>query len=663
MRNIYKIIGFAFILLCAACSHDEMIEPELTNNGVSFNLHDFQLDPTSRTIVEITDKAAVFTWAANDTIGIFPDTDASQARFLMISGAGTKSATFDGGGWALKANSKYASYYPYIPDVNLDKNKIPVSYLGMAQKKSGNTEHLGGYDFMAACANVPIDGNVSFEFKHLGCLLQMKLTLPKAGSYNKITLKAAENLFVAKGYYDLMADPIHIVPETLVDTYSIALQDVKTQQDNQEVEVYFMMAPSNLSGKSVTLMASGENGILAEADVVLKNFVAGTAYSFSVALNDKNVEPTPPDDELDGVVKVEKAGTLENLLGESKFQLSELVVKGQLNSDDIALIRRMAGGSRDTTDVDFGVMKSLDLSEVTLVAGGSYYLDDGKTKYRIKSSDAIDACMFNGCSELVSLILPANVVSIGEAAISGCWNLQYIEIPDGVTSFGIAAFNGCKSLENIQMPSMLTSMGSDVFHSCVNLQSIVIPQGVTAIQANSFGHCLNLKEVSLPVGLQSIGSAAFAACDKLERIVIPNTVTEIGQRAFGSCATLADVTLSSGLQSLGSYIFENCTALTSIVIPEGVEVVASRAFSGCVNLIHYQLPSTLVELESKAFYTVTFKSPIVVECAAAEPPIVGEDVWKKGDHVAKSKLYVKDTLVQSYQASNWSEYFGEILAK
>lgn len=656
-------MNIAFAFFFASCSNELEIGIDLQNKGSRFIISEFNFEQSARTAVEITDKAAVFTWAADDTIGIFPDTDASQARFTMIDGAGTKSAIFDGGGWALKVNSKYASYYPYIPDVNLDKNKIPVDYTGMVQNKSGNTDHLGSYDFMAACANVPIDGDVDFEFKHLGCLLQLKLTLPKASSYNKITFNAAEKIFVEEGYYDLMADHIEIVPETLADTFSIALQDVITQNDNEEIEVYFMMPPSNLSGKEVKLLVSGDNGILAEGDVILKDFVAGTAYSFTATLNNKNAGPTHPDEDLDGVVVVQKSGTLENLLGESKFQLSDLVVKGQLNSDDIALIRRMAGGFRDTTDVDFGILKNLDLSRVTLVAGGSYYLDDGKTKYRIKSSDAIDACMFNGCAELVSLILPNNVVRIEEAAISSCTNLQHVEIPYGVTSFGVAAFNSCKSLESIQMPSMLTSMGSDVFHSCVNLRSIVIPQGVTSIQANSFGHCLNLNEVSLPNGLLSIGSAAFAACDKLERIVIPNTVTEIGQRAFGSCATLAEVTLSSGQSILESYTFENCTALTSIVIPEGVEVIASRAFSGCVNLTRYQLPSTLVELESRAFYTATFKSPIVVECAAAKPPIIGENVWKTGDHVAASKLYVKDASVEDYRSSSWNEFFGEILAK
>jgi hypothetical protein len=675
MKNIYWILGLAFMLSVTSCSNDEIVKPALKTSGLIFNLHDFQMDASSRTNVEVTEQAALFTWAENDTIGIFPEVDASQARFLMKNGAGTKSATFDGGGWALKTDVKYASYYPYIPDINLDKTHIPVDYTGFLQVGSANTNHLGAYDFMAACSNVPENGNVVFDFNHLGCLLQLKLTLPEPGEYTSVTLTYPQKVFVSGGYYDLMADDIAIQPETLSDSFVIGLDSVKTSNKNEEVIVYALIAPVDLSKDKVEVLVRGRGDIEANASVQMKNMLPGVAYSVSAVLETENQGPAPDggeeggdddgddDVDLDGVVSVEKAGTLEKLLGETKFQRTELKIKGKLNSDDVALIRRMSGGYRDTTDVDFGVLKSLDLSQATFVAGGLYYLDNGRTKYRIKSSDEVGDCMFNGCGNLETLILPFNVTRIGEASVSSCLNLKEIDIPDGVVSFGMAAFNSCKSLIAVQLPSALVSMGSDVFHSCSSLQRIVIPVGVTEILANSFGHCTSLSEIVLPEGLISIGNAAFAACDKLERIVIPNTVTEIGERAFGSCATLSDVTLSSGQSILGSYTFENCAALTSIVIPEGVEVIASRAFYGCVNLTHYQLPSTLVELESKAFYTATFKSPIVVECAAVEPPIIGEDAWKRGEHVVASKLYVKDTSVKGYQSSNWNEYFGEILAQ
>ena len=661
------------MLLSTACSHDEIIEPASNHSGVSFRLHDFTIDPLSRTSVEITEQAVIFTWAEDDKVGIFPDTDASQARFLMSSGAGTKTATFDGGGWALKPDMKYASYYPYIADAELDKNHIPVDYTGCVQKGDAGTLHLGGYDFMAAYSHVPVKGEVNFDYNHLGCLLQLKLTLPEAAVYNSVTLKTAEKVFVSKGYYDLMADEIQIQPETLSDTFVIGLEDVETQAAKEEVLVYALMAPVDLSSKEVQLIVDYADDKQVATTVQMKNMRAGVVYSVTAVLEVESDDPGSGDDGKDDgnddvvigdeVMSVERAGTLENLLGTTKFQLTELKIKGQLNSDDVALIRRMAGGYRDTTDVDFGILKSLDLSQVTFVSGGSYYLDNGRTKYRIQSSNAVGDCMFNGCPNLETLVLPGNVTSIGEAAIGGCANLKEVVIPEGVVSIGLAAFNGCKGLTTIQLPDGLKSLGSDVFHSCTSLQSIVIPSGVEEIYANSFGHCVNLTDVVLPEGLRSIGTAAFAACDKLTSIVIPSTVEEMGQRAFGSCVALSDVTLSSGQPVLESYTFENCIALTSIVIPEGMEVVGSRAFSGCVNLTHYKLPSTLVELEDRAFYTVTFKSPIVVECAATTPPTIGENVWKTGDHTATSKLYVNAASVKSYQSSFWNEYFGEILAE
>lgn len=673
MKNVYWIISVVLMLLSTGCSHDEIIGPASNSSGISFRLHDFTIDPLSRTLVEITEQAVVFTWAEDDKVGIFPDADASQARFLMLSGAGTKTATFDGGGWALKPDMKYASYYPYIADAELDKNHIPVDYTGCVQKGDGGTLHLGKYDFMAACSHVPVEGEVNFDYNHLSCLLQLKLTLPEAALYNSVTLKAAEKVFVSKGYYDLMADEIQIQPETLSETFVIGLEDMETQVAKEEVTVYALMAPVDLSSKEVQVIVNYGDDKQVATTVQMKNMLAGIAYSVTAVLDVESDEPGDggdgEDDEDDdvvvegGVMSVERAGTLGNLLGTTKYQLTELKLKGQLNSDDVALIRRMAGGYRDTTDVDFGILKSLDLSKVTFVSGGSYYLDDGRTKHRILSSDAVGDCMFYGCSNLETLVLPVNVTSIGEAAISSCGNLKDVVIPEGVVSIGLAAFNGCKGLTTIQLPNGLKSLGGDVFHSCTNLQSIVIPSGVKEIYANSFGHCLNLTDIVLPEGLKSIGTAAFAACDKLTSIVIPSTVEEMGQRAFGSCATLSDVTLSSGQSVLQSYTFENCIALTSIVIPEGVEVIGSRAFSGCVNLTHYKLPSTLVKLEDRAFYTVTFKSPIVVECAAAEPPVIGENVWKTGDYTATSKLYVDAASVKNYQSSFWNEYFGEILAK
>lgn len=657
MKHSFLLSTFIISSFLLSCSEDNSVLTEDSPKGMHFTISDFDFDHSSRTAVEITDKAAVFTWGANDIIGIFPDADASQARFTMTAGAGTKTATFDGGGWALMADKKYASYYPYIPDANLDKTKIPVSFTGQEQNGNGNTSHLGAYDYMAATAVVPTNGEVGFNYKHLGCLMQFKLVMPKAGNFSSIVLKATEKVFVSQGKYNLMDNEISIEPVTLLDSMKIDLKNVQTSGEGQVLTAYQMMAPANLSGKEVSVIVNSGKELVAEGKVALKDFKAGTAYSIEAALKGMENEP-----DEEGVTNVTTAGTLEELLGESKFKITQLKVKGKLNSDDIATLRRMAGGYRDTTDMEMGligVLKDLDLSGVSIVSGGSYYMDNGDRKYKVTGSDRICNSMFWGCGNLETLVLPENITLIDEAGISSCTNLVSVTIPNSVTSIGVAAFNSCRSLKNIKLPQNLTSIGSDAFHSCESLESITIPAGVSSIQTNTFGHCKNLTEVNLSNGLTSIGNGAFAACNSLVSITIPNTVQSMGERSFGSCIALANVTLSSGQSQLGSYTFENCTALSKIVIPEGMSSVASRAFNGCVNLVDITLPSTLTTLNNHAFYAAAAKSPVTVKCYAVNPPVIGTNVWKT---VSGSKLYVLPQSADAYKASaEWKDYFSEIL--
>ena len=58
---------------------------------------DFETEAESRTLFNIANGAVRCTWAANDTVGVFPDKGA-QVYFPMSSGAGTKNAIFTGGG-------------------------------------------------------------------------------------------------------------------------------------------------------------------------------------------------------------------------------------------------------------------------------------------------------------------------------------------------------------------------------------------------------------------------------------------------------------------------------------------------------------------------------------------------------------------------------------
>ena len=110
------IIGTMAVLLSfSSCSTEVEMFNSTTLNQINVSAKDFKIAANSRTSFNITEKGAEFSWASNDTIGIFPN-EGAQAYFPMVSGAGTKTASFTGGGWALKEASSYGAYYPFIGD-------------------------------------------------------------------------------------------------------------------------------------------------------------------------------------------------------------------------------------------------------------------------------------------------------------------------------------------------------------------------------------------------------------------------------------------------------------------------------------------------------------------------------------------------------------------
>lgn len=237
----------------------------------------------SRTSVTINTEGASFAWSENDTIGIFPNSG-YQVAFPMSGGAGTQTAEFDGGGWALKASSQYAAYYPFAYNNRSGKN-IAVSYIGQLQKGDNNTGHIGKYDYMGAIATTPTNGSVTFDFQHLGALVQWKLKVPAAGEFTSLTLKTTEHQFIRNGKIDLTSSQQAIESFDKATSLSMELKDIKTSTAGQEITIYMMIAPTDLSGQSYTLSLANNNGKMAEAVLEGQKFEAGKAYSLTAELD------------------------------------------------------------------------------------------------------------------------------------------------------------------------------------------------------------------------------------------------------------------------------------------------------------------------------------------------------------------------------------------
>lgn len=213
--------------------------------------------------------------------------------------------------------------------------------------------------------------------------------------------------------------------------------------------------------------------------------------------------------EVSREVTLGRPGTLSTVLSQEEQQsVTRLKIRGSLNSSDVFLLRRMAGypGDKVFTQWRGGSLQQLDLSEATIVTDkkttyltvpakgvwtftrtingvkekvrydlekmdlqtwnnfvehvgkdqGDYVYsrsDDNRywTHYVCRDS-VIGPHMFDGCSSLQRIVLPANTIAIGNYAFSDCTALQAIRIPPSVKEVGQTPFAQCTSLDRIEMP-------------------------------------------------------------------------------------------------------------------------------------------------------------------------------------------------------------------
>ena len=328
------------LITMVACAELEVSEEanDSINNGIlqelSITGKDFQFEEATRSSVTIGESGASFTWDEDDVIGIFPD-KGDQVSFAMDEGAGTQTATFSGGGWALKSSAKYAAYYPHVYE-NRDLTKIPVSYVGQTQNGNGNTDHIGAYDFMAASVTTPEKGAVAFDMQHLGALVQLTITVPEPSTLTKITLSTTSYTYITEtGYVDLSATTPSITASTKSKSIEIRLTDIKTTEANEKVIIYFMMAPADFSGVFHATI-SLEDGTTLETDISGKKLEAGKAYALEEI--DKRIfnygtTPIKPIQDENGIYQINSAANLKWFMenpNSAHYKLTtDIIMKGR----------------------------------------------------------------------------------------------------------------------------------------------------------------------------------------------------------------------------------------------------------------------------------------------------------------------------------------------
>ena len=290
MKTFKHLLLLCALVALAACSEDALApqneEIPATGNGsvdlISMVVPDIEVDDATTRSKLIDDGTDLkFVWQENDAIGVVPLSGSPLHFPINAENAGKNTALFDGGDWALKANGKYAAFFPMNAD-NLGTNihAITIDYNGQTQ---GNWMK---YDFMATGAVQPKDGAVMFTMKRLSAILKIQVKFPSSSitHFRYATLIAPEPLFGVKGTLDLSGSEPVYTPEGLTKFINtdIGMDQAASSTGPIVFSLYFMIPPTNLTGKQLKLLFNSDSGTAKEVFITGKNYEAGKAYSINV---------------------------------------------------------------------------------------------------------------------------------------------------------------------------------------------------------------------------------------------------------------------------------------------------------------------------------------------------------------------------------------------
>ena len=368
-------------------------------------------------------------------------------------------------------------------------------------------------------------------------------------------------------------------------------------------------------------------------------------------------------------IKLDKAGTLPDRISSSKMYLiTNLKIVGEVNGEDLWLIRKMAGCDARLKKTD-GKLSILDLSDAKIVKSNDSYVWDGG--WQQGSNDELGNSVFKGCSVLTSVTIPSSVTVIGWNAFEGCSGLTSLIIPSSVTSIDPSAFKGCSGLTSLTIPSSVTSIGRSAFSGCSGLTSLVIPSSVTSIGESVFEDCSGLTNLTIPSSVTSIGESAFKGCSGLTSLIIPSSVTSIGSYVFENCSGLTSITIPSSVTEIGGAAFKGCSSLTNLYYKIDDEIETYLRYGHLyINVkcgIEYYLndkkitsvaiPSTITKLGEYAFQNCRDLTSVYVSWQSPIP--TGSAFY--GVDISKCTLYVPQGTEQDYWlAPVWGD-FGKIV--
>ena len=269
----------------------------------------------------------------------------------------------------------------------------------------------------------------------------------------------------------------------------------------------------------------------------------------------------------------------------------------------------------------------------------------------------MDKEAFNGCRNLVSVVIPDGLVRIRWQCFLGCENLIAINATENCDSFASSAgilydktgtelvVCPCGWDGVVQIPLSVASLLSGAFANCPKVTGFALESRTEEYELDGqkkertvenewfsvqdgILYSRDMKRlvqfpggksgrISVPETVQEIGKESFAYCNRVTAVELPPSVRTIEKMAFGYCAALETVTIPASVTSIGKQAFVWCTSLGDVRIPAAVSFLGSRAFfKSSVTAVLFEDPGNwtfgkkiLVDLGNPAENAEKFRHP------------------------------------------------------
>ena len=303
--------------------------------------------------------------------------------------------------------------------------------------------------------------------------------------------------------------------------------------------------------------------------------LAALCCSCTESNTDENTDPnggsnsgqtTPPDPDSDAkdVIHVPKGGMLAGILNELGLtEPSSLKLSGTLGISDFTTLRNIQS------------LEHLDISRVNLsVLPTEAFLKctNIKSVTLPNTLTAIGTQAFCG-SSLVSISIPAGVKTIGNGTFNLCTSLQTVTFEKGSqlkafenSSGWGGVFQSCTSLTTIEIPASVETIGYNAFFGCSSLKTVTFEKGSQLKTIDGFHSCTSLTTIEIPASVETIKGAAFQYCTSLQTVTFEKgtKLKTIGNLTFCGCTSLTTIEIPASVETIGRNAFWNCTALTTV---------------------------------------------------------------------------------------------------